>query len=138
MNENDGHASPHGQQNRRQRASRCALTTRRSADNLAIAGDDYVATSGTLTFQPDEFSKTISVPIIDNNIYQGFWPAIFNVDLNYSPQSSGETDPVLGTRTAVVIIISDDPVPTASMADVTANERAGTMTLTLMLSHPSS
>ena len=37
----------------------------------------------------------------------------------------------------MVIIINDDPVPTASMANVTANERAGTMTLTLKLSHPS-
>ena len=34
-------------------------------------------------------------------------------------------------------IFSEDPVPTASMANVTANERAGTMTVTLMLSHPS-
>ena len=136
VNENDGHA---------------VLTVNRTGDssfplrvdyetvsrNLAIAGDDYVATSGTLTFQPEEFSKTISVPIIDNNIYRDFGQR-FNVELNYSPQSSGETDPVLGTRTAVVIIINDDPVPTASMANVTANERAGTMTLTLRLSHPSS
>ena len=136
VNENDGHA---------------VLTVNKTGDssfplrvdyetvsrNLAIAGDDYVATSGTLTFQPEEFSKTISVPIIDNNIYRDFGQR-FNVELNYSPQSSGETDPVLGTRTAVVIIINDDPVPTASMANVTANERAGTMTLTLKLSHPSS
>ena len=136
VNENDGHA---------------VLTVNKTGDssfplrvdyetvsrNLAIAGDDYVATSGTLTFQPEEFSKTISVPIIDNNIYRDFGQR-FNVELNYSPQSSGETDPVLGTRTAVVIIINDDPVPTASMANVTANERAGTMTLTLRLSHPSS
>ena len=136
VNENDGHA---------------VLTVNKTGDssfplrvdyetvsrNLAIAGDDYVATSGTLTFQPAEFSKTISVPIIDNNIYRDFGQR-FNVELNYSPQSSGETDPVLGTRTAVVIIINDDPVPTASMANVTANERAGTMTLTLKLSHPSS
>ena len=136
VNENDGHA---------------VLTVNKTGDssfplrvdyetvsrNLAIAGDDYVATSGTLTFQPEEFSKTISVPIIDNNIYKDFGQR-FNVELNYSPQSSGETDPVLGTRTAVVIIINDDPVPTASMANVTANERAGTMTLKLKLSHPSS
>ena len=104
--------------------------------NLAIAGDDYVATSGTLTFQPAEFSKTISVPIIDNNIYRDFGQR-FNVDLKFSPQSSDETLPVLDQRSAVVTIINDDPVPTASMANVTANERAGTMTLTLKLSHPS-
>ena len=104
--------------------------------NLAIAGDDYVATSGTLTFQPAEFSKTISVPIIDNNIYRDFGQR-FDVDLKFSPQSSDETLPVLDQRSAVVTIINDDPVPTASMANVTANERAGTMTLTLKLSHPS-
>ena len=104
--------------------------------NLAIAGEDYVATSGTLTFQPAEFSKTISVPIIDNNIYRDFGQR-FNVDLKFSPQSSDETLPVLDQRSAVVTIINDDPVPTASMANVTANERAGTMTLTLKLSHPS-
>ena len=104
--------------------------------NLAIAGDDYVATSGTLTFQPAEFSKTFSVPIIDNNTYKDFGQR-FNVDLKFSPQSSDENLPVLDLRSAVVTIINDDPVPTASMANVTANERAGTMTLTLKLSHPS-
>ena len=104
--------------------------------NLAIAGDDYVATSGTLTFQPEEFSKTISVPIIDNNIYRDFGQR-FNVELIYSSQSNDQNIPSVGIDTAVVIIINDDPVPTASMANVTANERAGAMTLTLKLSHPS-
>ena len=105
--------------------------------NLAIAGDDYVATSGTLTFQPEEFSKTISVPIIDNNIYRDFGQR-FNVELIYSSQSNDQNVPSVGIDTTVVIIINDDPVPTASMANVTANERAGTMTVTLRLSHPSS
>ena len=104
--------------------------------NLAIAGDDYVATSGTLTFQPAEFSKEISVPIIDNNIYRDFGQR-FNVELIYSSQSNDQNVPSVGIDTAVVIIINDDPVPTASMANVTANERAGTMTVTLRLSHPS-
>ena len=105
--------------------------------NLAIAGEDYVATSGTLTFQPAEFSKTISVPIIDNNTYE-VANQRFDVDLKFSSQSSHQTIPVLDQRLAVVNIIDDDPVPTASMANVTANERAGTMTVTLRLSHPSS
>ena len=105
--------------------------------NTAVAGQDYVATSGTLTFQPAEFSKEISVPIIDNNIYE-LANQRFDVDLKFSPQSSYETDPVLDKRLAVVSIQSDDPVPTASMANVTANERAGTMTVTLKLSNPSS
>ena len=103
----------------------------------ATAGQDYVATSGTLTFQPAEFSKTISVPIINNNTYE-LANQRFDVDLNFSPQSSQPTSPNLDQRLAVVTIINDDPVPTASMANVTANERAGTMTLTLRLSNPSS
>ena len=39
---------------------------------------------------------------------------------------------------ANVNITNDDAVPTASMADVTVNEGAGTMTMTLALSHESS
>ena len=103
----------------------------------AIAGEDYVATSGTLTFQPAELSKTISVRIIDNNTYE-LANQRFDVDLKFSSQSNDETLPVLDQRLAVVTIINDDPLPTASMANVTANERAGTMTLTLRLSNPSS
>ena len=106
-----------------------------SRDN-AVAGDDYVATSGTLTFQPNETSKTISVPIIDNNVYQ-INDKIFDVDLDLSSLSPHGTDPILEPDNTVVSIASEDPVPTASMADVTANERAGTMTVTLRLSHPS-
>ena len=85
MNENAGHA---------------VLTVNKTGDssfpvhvdyetvsrNLAIAGDDYVATSGTLTFQPEEFSKTISVPIIDNNIYRDFGQR-FNVELKSTPHN---------------------------------------------------
>src|SRR5262249_41687553 len=34
-------------------------------NSTAIAGSDYTATSGTLTFAPGQTSKTVSVPIID-------------------------------------------------------------------------
>ena len=108
--------------------------------NITIAGEDYVATSGTLTFQPEEFSKTIRVPIIDNNTGGYSYEDIskrFNVEMNHSSLSGDQTLPNLDQRLAVVTIIDDDPAPTASMANVTANERAGTMTLTLKLSHPS-
>ena len=108
-------------------------TRQRTGATAAVAGQDYVTTSGTLTFQPNETSKTISVPIIDNNVYEATSKRFEVVLQNHAhallPSSSD---------TAVVSIFSEDPVPTASMANVTANERAGTMTVTLRLSHPSS
>ena len=107
-------------------------TRQRTGATAAVAGQDYVTTSGTLTFQPNETSNTISVPIMDNNVYEAtskrFEVVLQNNANALLPPSSD---------TAVVSIFSDDPVPTASMANVTANERAGTMTVTLRLSHPS-
>ena len=39
-----------------------------TADGTATAGDDYTATSGTLTFGPGETTKTIAVPIMDDTV----------------------------------------------------------------------
>ncbi|RRS03038.1 type I secretion C-terminal target domain-containing protein, partial [Aquabacterium soli] len=40
-------------------------------DGSAKAGQDYTANSGTLTFAPGETSKTITVAITNDNIYEG-------------------------------------------------------------------
>ena len=42
-----------------------------TADGTAIAGEDYTTTSGTLTFEPGETVKTISVPVLDNATHEG-------------------------------------------------------------------
>ena len=108
-------------------------TRQRTGTTVAVEDDDYIATSGTLTFQQHETSKTISIPIVDDNVYEDFNER-FYVDLINPREARLPTDPYA----ASVLIDSDDPVPTASMADVTASEPTGAMTLTLKLSNPSS
>ena len=99
-------------------------------DFRAEEGEDYTATSGTLTFAPGETSKTITIPILNDDIYEGLEK--FFVDLS---NPSGTALPA--TPTKAVEIASDDAVPTASLAPVTVDEGAGTLTLTLRVSHPS-
>ena len=54
------------------RAATAAVTVDyATADGTATAGDDYTATSGTLTFAPGETAKTVSVPIIDDTVEDG-------------------------------------------------------------------
>ena len=42
-----------------------------TSNGSAVAGEDYTATSGTLTFAAGETSKTVSVPILDDSIDEG-------------------------------------------------------------------
>ena len=99
----------------------------------AEAGEDYTAKSDTLTFIPGETSKTITIQITDDDIHE---PNVefFVVDL---ANPSGATESATAGRTEVHIT-SEESEPTASMDDVTVDEGAGTMRLTLRLSHPSS
>ena len=102
-----------------------------TSDITADAGMDYTATSGTLTFMPGETSKTITVTLLNDTVYDD--TERFQVTL------SNPTGAALSAASfANVNISNDDAVPTASMEDVIVNEDAGTMTLTLALSHESS
>src|SRR5262249_6199364 len=53
-------------------ASSQVVTVQFATSNAgAVAGQDYTATSGTLTFQPGETSKTIGVPVIGDTQFEG-------------------------------------------------------------------
>ncbi|HEX4733751.1 MAG TPA: Calx-beta domain-containing protein [Thermoleophilaceae bacterium] len=76
-----------------------------TSDGSATAGDDYTATSGTLTFGPGEASKSFTVPIAQDSVYEG--GETFQVLLS-NPGGGAN----LGTPAgATVTIADDDPAP---------------------------
>jgi hypothetical protein len=80
-----------------------------TADGTAVAGTDYTATSGTLTFQPGQTSMTVSVPILVDKSAAG--ETTFSLDLS-SPSSNAVIDGGQGTGT-----ISNLPVTTLDFSD---------------------
>jgi YD repeat-containing protein len=85
-----------------------------TADGTAVAGSDYNATSGTLTFQPSETSKTISVGTIDDASPE---PAK-TVLVNLSAPGGGAT---IATAQASGTINDNDTTPiTFSISNPTA------------------
>jgi Mg-chelatase subunit ChlD len=114
-----------------------------TADGTALAGTDYTATSGTLTFAPGESTKTITVPILNDSpaVYEG--PESFTVNLT-SPTNARITDGAGlgtivddGTGTVPPGVTPDDDRPRIAIDDVTVNEAAGTATFTVTLSNAS-
>jgi hypothetical protein len=85
-----------------------------TSDGTAIAGSDYIADSGTLTFPDGVTSQTFSVDIIDDADYEGHE----TVNLALSNPSSGAG---LGSpASAVLSIAEDDPVPPAGSLQFSA------------------
>ena len=72
-------------------------------DVSARAGIDYVATSGTLTFNPGVTSQTISVGVIGNTVVEA--DKVFNVYLGTPTNAAIATSPGAGT------IKNDDGLP---------------------------
>ena len=84
-----------------------------TADDTAVAGDDYTDTSGTLEFAPGEAAKRIQVPTLEDDAVEE--TEAFTVTLS-SPAGATIDD---GTATGT--ITDDDepvvPLPTLSIAD---------------------
>ncbi len=77
----------------------------RTVDGTATAGSDYVATSGTLTFAPNETSKTITVGIIGDLIPE--YDETFFINLNNATNAT--VDKAQGVGTIVYPVpISDE------------------------------
>jgi hypothetical protein len=103
-----------------------------TTDVTALAGQDYVATAGTLTFEPGETTKTIDVVVRGDLLDE--YTETFRVILD-SPTNASLSD---GQATGA--ITNDDPTPSLTIADVTQAEGSSgsaAMTFTLRLSAPS-
>ena len=75
-----------------------------SADGTATAGSDYTATSGTLTFNPGELSKTITVNITGDTTYEA--------DETVKLTLAGAVGATIATATGTGTIVNDDTNPT--------------------------
>ena len=51
-----------------------------TADGTALAGSDFMATSGSVTFAPGETTKTIAIPTIDDSVIE--LPETFRISLS--------------------------------------------------------
>ena len=102
-----------------------------TADGSATATNDYVSSTGTLTFNPGDTSKTISVTIVQD--------VIDELDETFSIGLSNPTNSAISAATGTVTITDDEGTPTLSIADVaTSDETAANLTATITLSGDSS
>ncbi|GBL15644.1 hypothetical protein MTo_02959 [Microcystis aeruginosa NIES-1211] len=89
------------------------------SNGSAIAGDDYTNTPITVTFANGETSKTVTIPINNDTVYE----PTETVNLTLSSPTGGAT---LGTQTTAVLnIIDNDAVPGVlafSQANYSINE----------------
>lgn len=92
----------------------------------AGAGSDFIATTGTLTFNPSETSKAIPITIVGDLIDEG--TEQFQVVL------SAPTNATLTTDTAEATIVDNDPRPTVAVSSPSITEpTVGTATLSFVV-----
>ena len=92
------------------------------------------ARSGRLTFGPNIFSQTITVPIIDNNSTDG--TTTFSVILSNPLGDGTNAAPRLGTPSTATVTIIDNDATTFQFASptYTVNNQAGVVSATITLS----
>lgn len=100
-----------------------------TADGSANAGQDYVASNGTVTFEPGSTSKTLLVDLIDDQINEA--DEVFDLVLS-SPSGAA-----ISRSSAQGIISDNDSAPSISIGDVSTGEAAGSARLSLTLSQAS-
>ncbi|MDB6148630.1 MAG: Na-Ca exchanger/integrin-beta4 [Chthoniobacter sp.] len=95
-------------------ATNPVTVTYATADGTAVSGSDYAGNTGSVTFAPGEYSKTIPITIFGDAI--GEAPEVFYLDVL---QAEGA---VLGSGRGEMIIRNEDELPRISVADSVAWE----------------
>jgi len=94
-----------------------------TADGTATSPADYAAAAGTVTFDPGQVSKTITVDTVDDALNE--LPETFVVNLN------NPTNAFIGDGLGAAKLNDNDPEPSLGIGDVAAHEGAtGTTALT--------
>ena len=85
-------------------------------NGTALAGTDYTATGGTLTFTPGQTSKTITVPVAAGSLPQGS-------SKNFGVKLTDPANATISRGTATVTINGSTAAPvTLSVADASVNQ----------------
>jgi hypothetical protein len=112
-----------------------------TVDETAKAGSDFAETHGTLTFAAGETSKTVTIAITNDNVYEG--TETFGVKLSNAVGGAITVDTAHtaihddGTGTTPPGITPDDDRPTLSISNAAATE-GGLATFTVDMGHASS
>ena len=102
-----------------------------TADDSALAGSDFAATSGTLTFAPSASvteTQTITVMLVNDATYESVEQFFVNL--------SGASGATIADGQGVGTITNDDAAPAISVGDIVVSEEAGTATFTVTLTGP--
>src|SRR6185503_4136220 len=87
-----------------------------TSNNTATAGQDFIATAGTVVFPPGSTEQSIPVTIVSDTLYEGL-ETIFIV-------LSSPTNAVLLNTIGRIRINEDDPIPFVTIDDVRVTESA--------------
>ncbi|HAH45913.1 MAG TPA: sodium:calcium exchanger, partial [Planctomycetaceae bacterium] len=102
-----------------------------TADGTASSGSDYQFSTGTLTFNPGDTTQTIEIPLIDSTLGEADETFLVNL-LNL--QAAGLD--VNLTDSQGEVTIRDDDRSSLSVQDLSVDENAGTVLLTVSLDQP--
>lgn len=123
--------------------SASSMVSYSTADGSARAGEDYTATSGTLTFASGENSKTVAVPITNDTLVEGSETLALTLrDPAHATLETGRAEATLVSDDVATPPPPSTPATLSVSAPAELNENAGSVSVTISrggnLSLPSS